>query len=161
MVGITNQGNFVFLRNTILKNKNTYKFTPEAILCRCIIIIIIIIIISLALGNQSMAILGDRQSDFFYTIYYRSNPLISIVVAQRIWLAKITVIWVSRLTAPGYIRVVSQDFVKFIFEGQDTLSSNTPDTLRKRVPQITRGPGERVIPSLPRFTSRTESWYFT
>merc|ERR1712055_472062 len=41
------------------------------------------------------------------------------------------------------------------------LSGNTPDALRERVPQITRGIGERAISSLPRSTSRREIWYFT
>ena len=108
-----------------------------------------------------MAILEDRQSDFGYTVYYRFNPRISIVVAQRIRLAKITIIRVSRLTTSKYIWVVSQDFIKFIFEKHYIFSGNIPDTPRERVPQIMRGPGERAVSSLPHSTSRTETWYFT
>ena len=65
------------------------------------------------------------------------------------------------VTTPRYIWVVSQDLVKFILEKHYILSSNTPDALRERVPQITRGIGERAISSLPRSTSRREIWYFT
>ena len=95
--------------------------------------------------NWSMAILEDRQSDFGYTVYFRFDPLISIVVAQRIWFAQITIIWVSRITTSRYIWVVSQDLIKFILEKHYILSGNIPDTPRERVPQITRGIGERAV----------------
>jgi len=83
------------------------------------------------------------------------------VIAQRIWLAQITIQWVTGVTTSRYIWVVSQDLIKFILEKHYILSGNIPDTPRERVPQITRGIGERVISSLPRSTCRRETWYFT
>ena len=126
-----------------------------------IIIIIIIIIIKFSSGNRSMAILGDRQSGYIHLLYPTSNVSISVVVAQRVRLAKISVICVARLTTPRHIWVESQGLVQFIFKTHHVLSGNIPDTLGERVPQITCSPGKRVIPSPPRSTSRTDVWYVT
>ena len=84
-----------------------------------------------------------------------------VVVAQRIRLASISVVRVARPTTSRYIWVESQGLIKLILKIHNIFSGNIPDTLGERVPQITCSPGERVISSLPRSTSRRESRYVT
>merc|ERR1712082_277500 len=112
-------------------------------------------------GNRSMAILEDRQSGYIHLLYPTSNVCISVVVAQRIRLAKISVICVARLITSRRIWVKSQGLIKFILKTHYIFSGNIPDTPGERVPQITCSPGKRVISSPPRSTSRTETWYVT
>ena len=69
-----------------------------------------------ALGYQSMAILEDRQLDASYTIYYISKLYISVMVAQRIQFATISIIWVAGPTTPRFIWVEGQDLIKFLLK---------------------------------------------
>ena len=110
-----------------------------------------------------MAILEDHQSGYIHILYhtFKLHPSVVVVVPQRIWLARISVVCVARLTTPRNIRVESQGLVKFILKIHNIFSSNIPDTLGERVPQITCSPGKRAISSLPRSTPRGETWYVT
>ena len=125
--------------------------------------ILICLFVCFAPVDRSMAILEDRQSGYIHILYhtFKFHPSVVVVVPQRIWLARISVVCVARLTTPRNIRVESQGLVKFILKIHNIFSSNIPDTLGERVPQITCSPGERVISSLPRSTSRRENRYVT
>ena len=110
-----------------------------------------------------MAILEDRQSGYINILYhmFKLHTSVVVVVAQRIRLTSISVVRVARLTTSRYIWVESQGLIKFILKIHNIFSGNIPDTLGERVPQIICSPGERVISSLPRSTSRRESRYVT
>ena len=92
---------------------------------------------------------------------FKLHTSVIVVVAQRIRLTTISVVRVARLTTSRYIWVESQGLIKLPLKIHNIFSGNIPDTLRERVPQITRSPGERVISSLPRSTSKRESRYVT
>ena len=110
-----------------------------------------------------MAILEDRQSVYLNIIYHISklNTSVVVVVAQRIRLASISVVRVARPTTSRYIWIESQGSIKLILKIRNILSGNTSDTLGERVPQITCSPGERIVSSPPRSTSKRESWHVT
>merc|ERR1712121_395490 len=55
-----------------------------------------------------------------------------------------------------YIRVEGQGLINFTLK-TNNISGDIPDTLGERVPHIIGSPGERVISSLPRSTSRREN----
>ena len=110
-----------------------------------------------------MAILEDRQSGYINILYhtFKLHTSVVVVVVQRIRLTSISVVRVARLTTSRYIWVESQGLIKFILKIHNIFSGNIPDTLGERVPQIICSPGERVISSLPRSTSRRENRYVT
>ena len=80
-----------------------------------------------------MAILEDRPSGYIHLLYHTSNLCISVVVAQRVRLVKISVICVARLTTSRYIWVESQSLVKFILKTHNIFSGNIldPPTIKK------------------------------
>ena len=106
-----------------------------------------------------MAILEDRQSGYINILYhtFKLHTSVVVVVAQGIRLTSISVVRVARPTTSRYIRVESQGPIEFTLETHNILPGNIPDTLGERVPQIICSPGERVISSLPRSTSRREN----
>merc|ERR1711888_168365 len=75
---------------------------------------------------------------------------------QGIRLTSISVVRVTRPTTSRDIRVEGQGPINFTLK-TNNISGDIPDTLGERVPQIIGSPGERVISSLPRSTSRREN----
>ena len=106
-----------------------------------------------------MAILEDRQLGYINILYhtFKLHTSVVVVVAQKIRLTIISIVRVARITTSRYIWVESQGLIKFILKTHNIFSGNIPDTLGERVPQIICSPGERVISSLPRSTSRREN----
>ena len=84
--------------------------------------------------DRSMAILEDRQWDTGYIIDFMFDLYISVMVAQRIWIVKISVIWVAKCTTSRYIRVEGQNLIKFIHKIHNIFSGNILDTFREQVP---------------------------
>ena len=102
-----------------------------------------------------MAILEDRKSGYINILYHTFKLHTSVVVGvtQGIRLTSISVVRVTRPTTSRYIRVEGQGPINFTLK-TNNISGDIPDTLGERVPQIIGSPGERVISSLPRSTSK-------